>query len=145
MNTKDGCLASSPRIPTPLVYAYLQAKHYQIWGRKDRGAKQSRRAGQSFFSSLLREAGYGWRWFLHWSGALEYRNHVRAYDFVSETTSDRKTVVWPDLSLREYAPSTLTRQSALAPSWEVDKRMGVGSLGSMLLRPAKAAKSITMA
>ena len=49
----------------------------------------------------------------HWR--REY-NHLRPHSSLGGRPPAPETVVWPDFSLKEYAPPTLTRQPALALS-----------------------------
>jgi len=49
----------------------------------------------------------------HWR--REY-NHIRPHSSLGGRPPAPETIVWPDFSLREYAPPTLTRQRALSLS-----------------------------
>ena len=40
-----------------------------------------------------------------------------------------ETIAFPGFSLIDYAPPTSTREVTLAPTWEVDRRLGSGHLG----------------
>ena len=100
---------------------------------KGRAAEQAQRKlrdelqnGEIFYT--LKEAQTliaGWR---------RLCNGLRPHGSLGQRPPAPETIVWPDFSLADYGPPSLTREVALGLTEEVDRRIGSGPRWSGTLR-----------